>query len=169
MKQGSFIFLGFAVLALMAFSTSASTAGAGEVCDEKTSCVEAPGPEGRSFTERSLCGKFVGLGSSRVCLRVVFENGSVAGIKDFRFRGLPSSCIDRVRPVVGGKVRRPSRSGRSLASRDIALNGSFTQVRGKSTGSVAKGGSRARGSIRVSFRNKRGVPCTSRARKWRAG
>ena len=123
-----------------------------------------PPPDPTKTTK--LCGNFKGIPSSRVCLRAVTKGESLKKVKSFRFKRLPARCGSRSL-VIGGKDRSIDGRGKRFRSRHGKLVGPFSGVRAVIAGKVSGGGKKAKGVVRVRFRNGDGVPCDTKSRKWK--
>lgn len=125
-----------------------------------------PPPEPDPIKTDKLCGKFVGISGSRVCLKAVTQGEKLKRIEDFRFRGLPAQCVGGDKPKLAGKDAKIDGDGKRFRSRRVNVLGGFTGTNAKVAGKL-KGGGKATGDVRVRARNNIGAPCDTRARKFK--
>jgi len=116
-----------------------------------------------------VCGKFVGISGSRVCLKKTTQGEKLKEVKDFRFRGLPAQCDNGVKPKVRGKRAKIDGDGKKFRSRRLTVLGGFSGVLAKATGELKDDSEKVRGEVRVRFRNDAGAACDTRDRKFKVG
>ena len=114
-----------------------------------------------------VCGKFVGISGSRVCLKKTTQGDKLKQVRDFRFRGLPAQCENGVKPKVAGKRAKIDGDGKKFRSRRLSILGNFSGVDAKAVGELKDGGEKVRGEVRVRFRNDADVACDTRDRKFK--
>lgn len=126
-----------------------------------------PKPAPPPVLTEKICGKFVGVSGSRVCLKTVTQGEKLKKVEDFRFRGLPAVCGGS-KPKLSGKDPKIDGDGKRFRSRHPKVLGSFSGVDAKVVGKIREGGKKARGDVRVRARNAADEACDTRARKWKA-
>ena len=119
-----------------------------------------PPPPDPVKTEK-LCGKFVGISDSKVCLKATTQSGKLRKVEDFRFRGLPSTCRDGQKVKFAGKRPKIDGDGKKFRSRRLNVLGNFSGVNAKAAG-VLKGGGKVRGEVRIRAGNTADAPCDTR-------
>lgn len=115
-----------------------------------------------------VCGNFVGISGSRVCLKIVTQDEKLKRVEDFRFRGLPAQCGDGNKPKLTGKDQKIDGEGKKFRSRRVTVLGGFSSTNAKAVGELKDGG-KVTGDVRVRARNNAGAPCDTRARKYKVG
>lgn len=65
-----------------------------------------------------LCGKFMGIGGSRVCLKATTQGEALKKVRDFRFRGVPAQCTGGYKLKVAGKRAKIDGDGKRFRSTD---------------------------------------------------
>lgn len=126
-----------------------------------------PPPAPDPIKTEKVCGKFVGISGSRVCLKTVTQDEELKKVEDFRFRGLPAQCGDESKPKLTGKDAKIGGKGKKFRSRRVNVLGGFTGINAKAVGKLKDGG-KVTGDVRVRARNNAGAPCDTRARKFKA-
>lgn len=125
-----------------------------------------PPPPPDPVKVEKLCGKFVGISGSKVCLKATTQSGNLRKVEDFRFRGLPARCDNGTKPKLAGKRSKIDGDGKKFRSRRLSVLGSFSAVNAKAVGKL-KGGSTVAGEVRVRARNNAGAPCDTGGRKFK--
>lgn len=128
----------------------------------------APPPAPDPIKTDKVCGKFVGISGSRVCLKTVTQGEKLKRVEDFRFRGLPAQCGDGNKPKLTGKDQKIDGEGKKFRSRRVTVLGGFSGTNAKAVGKLIDGG-KVTGDVRVRARNNAGAPCDTRARKYKVG
>lgn len=126
-----------------------------------------PPPPEPPTIKKKLCGKFVGISGSKVCMNAVSKGGKLLRVEDFRFRGLPADCSSGTKPKMKGKQGKIGSSGNKFRTRHPKILGGFSHVDAKVVGKVSSG-KKARGTVRVRSQNNAGAACDTRGRKWKA-
>jgi hypothetical protein len=126
-----------------------------------------PPPPDPVKTEK-VCGKFVGISGSRVCLKKTTQGDKLKKVTDFRFRGLPAQCDNGAKPRVRGKRAKIDGDGKRFRTRRLSILGNFSSIEAKAVGKLKDGGKKVRGEVRVRFRNEADAACDTRARKFKA-
>lgn len=127
-----------------------------------------PPPPPEPVKTKKLCGKFVGIGGSRVCLKAVTQGGKLKRVEDFRFRGLPADCGGGKKPKLTGKDAKIDGDGKKFRSRHPKVLGGFSGVDAKIAGRIKGGANKARGVVRVRATDKADEGCDTGGRKWKA-
>jgi hypothetical protein len=126
-----------------------------------------PQPAPPPTIKKKLCGKFVGIHGSKVCMKAVSKGGKLLRVEDFRFSGLPAVCSGGTKPKIAGKQSKIGSSGKKFRTRHPRILGGFSHLDANVVGKVS-GGKKARGTVRVRAQNNAGAPCDTRGRKWKA-
>ncbi len=124
-----------------------------------------PPPPDPVKTEK-LCGKFVGISGSKVCLKATTQDEELREVEQFRFRGLPAQCGNGQKLKFAGKRSKIDGDGKKFRSRRLQVLGNFSGVNAKAAGTL-KGGDSVRGEVRVRARNSADAPCDTRDRKFK--
>jgi hypothetical protein len=127
-----------------------------------------PPPKPPPVRTEKICGKFVGIHGSRVCLKTVTKADKLKRVEDFRFRGLPALCGDGSKPKFTGKDARIDGDGKRFRSRHPKVLGGFHAIQANVVGKVKDEGRKARGIVRVRSRNSAEAACNTRGRRWKA-
>ena len=117
--------------------------------------------------KKKLCGNFVGVSKSRVCLKAILKGEQLKKVKSFRFRGLPASCGDGAKLNLAGKDKKIGGDGKRFSSHHPKVLGPARGVRGEISGKVSGGGKKARGIVSVNFKNQSGAACHSGNCRWK--